>query len=91
MQVIGRKKIDEAIRAHSEWKASLNSWYRITSGAAWKNFPDVRKTYKSADLVGSSIVFNIAHNRARLIALINYEMETVIIERIQPHADYDRA
>jgi mRNA interferase HigB len=90
MRIISRKAIREASAKHTEWSASLNAWYKITKGANWKNFADVRNSWKNSDSVGRFVVFDISHNRCRLIATIKYEWKMVYIRRIRSHAEYDR-
>lgn len=90
MQIIGREAIDEASKAHADWKASLQIWVRVVSESQWRHFADVRQTFRNADLVGPYVVFNIAHNRARLIAVINYREQRVTVAEILTHAEYDR-
>jgi mRNA interferase HigB len=88
MRILSRKAIREAA-AHSEWSVSLYSWYKIASDADWKTFADVRNTWKRSDVVGRFVVFDISHNRCRLIATINYKRRMVYIRRILSHAEYD--
>jgi mRNA interferase HigB len=87
--ILGREHIDGAIKKHSDWKASLNSWFQITTGARWKNFSDVRMTFSNASWVNRKVVFNIAHNKARLISQVVFEKETVAILHILSHKEYD--
>jgi len=61
----------------------------------WQNFVAVRKTFPSADLVTvasgrSVVVFNIAHNRYRLIAAVHYNTRIVYTLMILTHKDYGR-
>jgi len=90
MRIISRKAIRGASAKHTEWGASLNAWYKITKGADWKNFGDVRNSWKNSDSVGRFVVFDISHNRCRLIATIKYEWKMLYIRRILSHAEYDR-
>jgi mRNA interferase HigB len=90
VKVIGLDKISDAVAQHKEWEASLTSWKKMTEGASWRNFPEVRKTRKDADPVGTCIVFNIAHNRARLISRVMYDLQTVAVLRVIDHAEYDK-
>ena len=90
MRIISRKAIREASAKHTEWRASLNAWYKITKDADRKNFADVRNSWKNSDSVGRFVVFDISHNRCRLIATIKYEWKMVYIRRILNHAEYDR-
>lgn len=90
MRIISRKAIREASGKHTEWSASLKAWYKITKAADWKNFADVRNSWNNSDSVGRFVVFDISHNRCRLIATIKYEWKMVYIRRILSHAEYDR-
>jgi mRNA interferase HigB len=89
MRIVSRKAIRETTAKHSEWAASLNAWHKITKGADWKNFADVRRSWKNSDVVGRFVVFDISHNRCRLIATIKYKWRMVYIRRILSHVDYD--
>lgn len=91
MLILGREQIDKAIKKHSDWKVSLNAWFRTTSAATWKTFPDVRGTFPNVSWVNKRVVFNIAHNKARLISQIIFEKQTVIILDILRHKEYDEA
>ena len=71
MRVVGRKAIREAAAKHSEWSASLNARYKIAKNADWKHFAEVRNSWRNSDVVGSFVVFDISHNRCRLIATSN--------------------
>jgi mRNA interferase HigB len=88
--VISYTLIQQAYSKHSEWRASLDNWYRIASDAKWEKFLDVRQTYKSADAVGDSVVFDIANNKCRLITKINYKIGSVVITGILTHQEYDK-
>jgi mRNA interferase HigB len=90
VRVISRKKIREAIEHHAEWEASLNAWHKVARAADWHHFPDVRQTWKSSDLIGTCVVFNISHNRCRLIAFINFRSHKVFILHILSHVEYEK-
>jgi mRNA interferase HigB len=88
MRIVSRKAIREAAAEHGEWSASLNAWYKIAKYADWKNFADVRNSWKNSDVVGRFVVFDISHNRCRLITTIKYRWKMVYIRRILSHAEY---
>ncbi|PYT92472.1 MAG: hypothetical protein DMG36_14715 [Acidobacteria bacterium] len=54
-----------------------------------RNFAEVRNSWRKSDVVGPFVVFDISHNRYRLIATIKYGWTMVYIQRILSHADYD--
>jgi mRNA interferase HigB len=90
MRIVSRKAIREAAVRHSEWNASLNAWYKIAKNAYWKNFSDLRNSWRNSDVVGPFVVFDIGRNRCRLIATIKYRWRMVYIRRILSHAEYDQ-
>src|SRR6202165_2750576 len=89
MRIVSRKAIREATARHNEWSASLNAWYKIAKNADWRNFAEVRNGWRNSDVVGRFGVFDIIHNRCRLIATIKYSWRRVYILLIQSHAKYD--
>lgn len=90
VRIISRRALREATARHGEWRASLNAWYKITKDADWKDFAEVRNSWRNSDVVGDFVVFDIGHNKCRLIATIKYEWRMVYIRRILSHAAYDR-
>ena len=89
VRIVSRKAIRDATAKHAEWGASLNAWYKIVRSADWKNFADVRNTWKNSDVVGRFVVFDISHNKCRLVATIKYKWKMVYIRQILSHAEYD--
>jgi len=89
MRIVSRRAIREATAKHNEWSASLNAWYKIAKNADWRNFAEVRNSWRNSDVVGRFVVFDITHNRCRLIATIKYRWRMVYIQRILSHAEYD--
>jgi mRNA interferase HigB len=89
VRIVSRKAIREATEKHPEWGASLNAWYKITKNADWKSFADVRNSWENSDVVGPFVVFDISHNKCRLIATIKYKWRMVYVRDILTHAEYD--
>ena len=69
---------------------SLSTWRRVCEEATWKRFLDVRCQFPNADPVGDCVVFNIRHNRYRIITKIFYSLGIVMITDVLTHAEYDR-
>jgi len=87
--------LKEFWQGHREAEASLRTWAQQARAAEWLKFADVRKTFPSADslTVASGrpvVVFNIAHNRYRLIAAVHYSSRIVYTLMILTHKQYDR-
>lgn len=80
---------------HREAEASLRMWVAQAKAAAWRNFAELRRTFPSADAVTVAsgravVVFNVAHNRYRLIAAVHYNTQIVYTLMILAHKEYDR-
>lgn len=68
----------------------LKVWQEATEDQRWENFDDVRSTFRSTDTVGHCFVFNVGHNKYRLVAKINFRLKQVFIRAILTHAEYDK-
>ena len=90
MRIIKRGALEKFWREHPDAKASLESWYAVVRQADWKTPVEMKQVYPSADLVGRRTVFNIAGNKYRLIARVNYLTQLVFVLYIMTHSEYDR-
>ena len=56
---------------------------------SYAHLVELKKTFRSADYVKPYTVFNISGNKYRLAALVDYSIQTVSIQYILTHEDYD--
>ena len=90
MRIISEKALREFWRKHPDAAASLLVWRSIVRKADWRGGADVRATFSNADTVGDKTVFDIAGNRYRLIAFINFPARRLYIKGIMGHKEYDK-
>jgi mRNA interferase HigB len=90
MRIIKRGALVQLWERHPDAKASLESWYGVVRGATWQTPVEMKQIYPNADLVGRRTIFNIAGNKYRLIARVNYQTQRVFVLHILTHAEYDR-
>jgi mRNA interferase HigB len=90
MRVIKRSALVEFWREHPDARAGLEEWFVNVRKASWKTPPELRQTYNHADFVGRRTIFNIAGNKYRLIARVNYPAQIVFVLYIMTHAEYDK-
>lgn len=57
---------------------------------SFRHFVDLKKTFGSADQLKSRRVFDISGNKYRLIAVVDYALQSVSIECVLTHAEYDK-
>ncbi len=91
MRIISLKTIKEYVKQHPESETAFQRWAEIVSKAHWKNFADVKKDFSTADNVGNQhYVFNIKGNDFRLIVVIQFTPQFVLIRFVGTHAEYDK-
>jgi mRNA interferase HigB len=90
MRIIKRGALEQFWQKHPDAKASLESWYGVVRRANWLTPVEMKRIYPSADLVGRRTVFNIAGNKYRMIARVNYESQRVFVLYLLTHPEYDR-
>jgi mRNA interferase HigB len=90
MRIIKRGALVEFWQRYPDAKPSLEAWYTVVRRASWKTPAEMKAIYANADLVGRRTVFNIAGNKYRLIARVNYQTQRVFVLYILTHVEYDR-
>jgi mRNA interferase HigB len=90
MRVIKRAALEQFWLRHADAKTSLESWFGVVCAANWQTPAEMRWVYPYADIVGRRTVFNIAGNKYRLVARVNYRFQVVFVLYILTHAEYDR-
>lgn len=82
--------LDKAIKKHGDLEGPLGTWLSTAQHAAWTCLDDIRKSWRNTDAVEGSTVFNIKGNNYRLICQINYRSQSLFIEKVLTHAEYDK-
>lgn len=96
MQVISKKRLTEFSdeKKFAEIVTDLDAWRRVAEASKWERLLDVQQRYPKAEAVqvgnDSYTVFNIRHNRFRLIVKIVYPSQTIFVKHVLTHAEYDR-
>lgn len=98
MHIVTIKRLQGASEEFREAAAGIGSWIKIVKLARWRNFVELRTSFPDADDVDGFVVFNIKHNRYRLITAVHYAktidrrltLGHVYIGAFLTHKDYDR-
>ena len=77
-------------KKHAAGRSAFDGWTTLATASNWKNYEDLKKTFPSADTYGDCTIFNVGGNKYRLIALVDYETQTIYIKQVLTHAEYDR-
>ena len=91
MRIISRNKLIEYYTKNADSKSALEEWFIKTKKAEWSCFEDIKNTFNRVDYVGNQhYVFNIKGNNYRLIVVIKFAINTILIRFIGTHAEYDK-
>jgi len=90
MHVISRKRLKDFYEKEKQAEQPLLAWHRIVKNSRFGNLAELRRTFPSADRVGSYTVFNIGGNKYRLITVIHYNVGKVFIRKALTHKQYDQ-
>lgn len=91
MTVLGLSTLQAAQREHADWRAALSGWVRVMEASRFANLVELRQVRPDADPVGGYVVFNIAHNKARLISVVDYTLDSLLVTSVLTHREYDRS
>ena len=94
LHIIARPKLRDFIAEHPDSADWLNAWWKSVSTNRWESPTDVKASYPSVDRVGECYVFNVCHNKYRLIVRISFAYKendgTVFVKHVLTHKEYDR-
>jgi len=98
VHIVTIKRLQQAAEEHKEAASELASWIKVVKQARWKNFVELKASFPDADDVDGFIVFNIRHNRYRLVVAVHYSkaleqritLGHVYIGAFMTHKEYDR-
>lgn len=98
MHIVTIKRLQQASEDFREAADELRAWIKVVKLARWKNFVELRESFPDADEVDGFVIFNIRHNRYRMIVAVHYArmiekrltLGHVFIGAFLSHKDYDR-
>jgi len=97
MVVVTRQHLKEAMARYPDAAHDLRAWMTLATVARWRSMVDVVHMFQDADEVDGYTIFNIRHNRYRLVTVIHYSKhregrETqghIYIRSLLTHKEYD--
>lgn len=94
MRVISRSRLRQFWEARKNdsdrAEKALLAWEKITKGASWSDWGELKRTFGSADKVGNCVVFDVGNNQFRLIARVIFEKGRVFVLKVMDHKQYEK-
>jgi len=97
MVIVTRKHLAKAAKAAPDARGEIAAWAAIVAQVRWRNFTEVRVTFKDADYVDGYVIFNLRRNRYRLVTIIHFAKDLadrktqghVYVRSFLTHKQYD--
>lgn len=91
MRIVGRQKLDEFAAEHADARPWIVNWISDTELSDWNAPQDIKDKYASASfLTDNVVIFNVKGNRYRLEVLVAYKTGTIVIRKVETHAEYSK-
>jgi mRNA interferase HigB len=90
MRIISRRTLLIFCENNPEAYRPLDRWYRVMKSARYQSFSELKQAFRSADVYKEQTIFDIGGNKYRLIAELRYAIQTVYIQCVLTHQDYDK-
>ncbi len=90
MHAISKKKLKSFWEKHPDSKKPLEAWFKIVRVGRYHTFHELKRTFPKVDHVGERMVFDIAGNKYRLIAVIHFNRFKVYVRHVFTHQEYDK-
>jgi mRNA interferase HigB len=90
--IYNRRVIELAMRRHAGFRKPITSWLKAAQTAEWASIIEARQTFPTADAIKGTnkTCFNIGGNRFRLIAVLSYELQKIVLDEVLTHAEYSK-
>jgi mRNA interferase HigB len=72
MVLVTRRHLERAAAKYKDAANELKAWAVIVDKVRWRSFAEVRASFPDADAAHGYVIFNVRHNRYRLITHIHY-------------------
>jgi mRNA interferase HigB len=99
VNVISRKKLRmfyEATGQRMQHAGAFDDWFKLARKAHWHSFQDTKALFGQTDVVKdtasrrTATIFDIGGNKYRIVTLIDYIRQTVLITHVMEHGEYSR-
>jgi mRNA interferase HigB len=90
MHIISRRMILDFSVKYPDARDPLKPWWTLCKKNNFSSFADMKETFKTADMVGKCVVFNIGGGKYRLVSRVNFLAHRMWLKYILPHKKYEK-
>ncbi|MBI5912133.1 MAG: type II toxin-antitoxin system HigB family toxin [Betaproteobacteria bacterium] len=89
MRLISNKVLREFASLYPEADAPLRAFRVRVEKGVYRNFAELRASFRGVDKVGARYVFNVSGNKYRVVAGIGFSAQMLWVKAVLTHAQYD--
>ena len=91
MKIYSKGTLRKFWEQNPDSKPSLETWYAIIEKMAFNTPGEISRFFKDADsLKNNRMIFDICHNKYRLVVKFEYQFQSAYIRFIGTHKEYDK-
>jgi mRNA interferase HigB len=94
VRIVGILILQDFWNNHPEARTPLEEWVEVVKNAKWFKWADVKSTFGTASWVQTRtekfVVFNVSGNKYRLITVVNFKGQVVVVGFALTHGEYDK-
>jgi len=92
VKVYGEAVLARFAARNAAARKPLQRFLEIAREADWPHFPALKQTFPATDLgrTTGKTIFNIGGNKYRVIAVVNFQKQALLIEEVFTHEKYNR-
>jgi mRNA interferase HigB len=85
----------EARPERRQHASAFEEWFKLARKARWQNFQDAKATFGQTDVATgdskrTATIFDVGGNKYRIVAHVDYARQTIKIEAVMDHKEYDK-
>jgi mRNA interferase HigB len=90
-RIITEWRLREFWETYPDAEKPLKAWRQLMRNKSYASSHEVRADFPSVDFLKDEVtVFDIGGNKYRLVVTMRYDWQTVFIQHVVTHKDYDR-
>jgi mRNA interferase HigB len=90
MKISSKTKLKKFAVVHPEAERRLSSWVHLIEKISARNFGELKQAFRKADYVPKFAVFDVGGNSYRIVTVVRYQTQQVVIVDVFTHAQYDK-
>lgn len=91
MKVVGRQILDDFKSSYPDTAGWIDMWLQQVDAAHWQTPHELKRDHPKARILKNRfVIFEIRHNRYRMLVRFSYVNQVASVQKIDAHQEYDK-